>query len=701
MDGDKDGASERAVLLSGAAASSSNFQDVPLGDSPRLVSWTAISRNSAQSIPVPQAAPAVAPSPSRAPLRPLAPPAPLARAPAAPVEPDINMFQVGGRPQLAAPPPALLSQHHLRSLSGGEGGASPPAAPSASAKADGKAEAPGLHSQGSVGPGMHPPRGTEAGRLPSDAAGGVGAKSGSEARPAAERGAAGCCGRDPLLAATLIGVVAGLAGGGVLRAAAGEPWGTDAADLLGFPGELMLRLLKMLVLPLVAGAMVSGVCALRGATGPGVGRVARVTLAYYAATTGAAVALGVALVVLVRPGAGQPLAGEAADGWVAGVGVFNAVIARMVAAVLWVSPLGVASLIAAALVRTCTFASVATALGLWAATVLVGLVLFAIGVLPAVLWAVARRPPLATARAFSRALAIAFGTSSTAAALPAGGCRFGMGWTLAGWLGHAPSDADAQPLLADMPGEEAVSTGAAEPVNGQGGLPGGALMVAGPRAAAPGPQIWMAVGHDLRPLPLLHAPPADAGGQAGAAQHPRAAEAARAWRGERKWVALWAAVAALTLAHTATLVFALGASALSLACAALFAWVAILGAVGAARGLADAASTDAHAGQFAANLRATELAAFLAASLAGLAAGVYMLVLYLFLGKAPLPACAPDQRICAETYNLLLVLMVATVALYGGHAVIAGLVCCKARHARQLLGGCWPGAPEAAACSFF
>ena len=38
--------------------------------------------------------------------------------------------------------------------------------------------------------------------------------------------------------------------------------------------------------------------------------------------------------------------------------------------------------------------------------------------LPAVLWAVARRPPLATARAFSRALAVAFGTSSTAAALP-------------------------------------------------------------------------------------------------------------------------------------------------------------------------------------------------------------------------------------------------------------------------------------------
>ena len=63
--------------------------------------------------------------------------------------------------------------------------------------------------------------------------------------------------------------------------------------------------------------------------------------------------------------------GAAADGWVAGVGVFNAVIAKMVAAVLWLSPLGVASLIAAAVVRSCTLASVAAALGLWAGTVLV------------------------------------------------------------------------------------------------------------------------------------------------------------------------------------------------------------------------------------------------------------------------------------------------------------------------------------------
>ena len=42
--------------------------------------------------------------------------------------------------------------------------------------------------------------------------------------------------------------------------------------------------------------------------------------------------------------------------------------------------------------------------------------------------------------------------------------------------------------------------------------------------------------------------------------------------------------------------------------------------------------------------------------------------------------------------------MVATVALYGCHAVVASLVCAKARHARQLLGGCCPDAPQVQAC---
>ena len=49
----------------------------------------------------------------------------------------------------------------------------------------------------------------------------------------------------------VLGIVAGMC----LRPAELSP---DAIDVLGFPGEVMLRLLKMLVLPLVAGSMVAG-----------------------------------------------------------------------------------------------------------------------------------------------------------------------------------------------------------------------------------------------------------------------------------------------------------------------------------------------------------------------------------------------------------------------------------------------------------
>lgn len=51
------------------------------------------------------------------------------------------------------------------------------------------------------------------------------------------------------------GVVAGIVGGVLLRRA---ELSAEQIELLGFAGEVMLRLLKMLVLPLVAGSMVAG-----------------------------------------------------------------------------------------------------------------------------------------------------------------------------------------------------------------------------------------------------------------------------------------------------------------------------------------------------------------------------------------------------------------------------------------------------------
>ena len=98
--------------------------------------------------------------------------------------------------------------------------------------------------------------------------------------------------------------------------------------------------------------------------------------------------------------------------------VFNVVISKMVTAVLWTSPLGIASLIAASICRACNLATTLAALGLWVVTVLLGLLLQGGLVLPAALWACTRQSPWATIKGFSQAIVLGFGTSSSSAALP-------------------------------------------------------------------------------------------------------------------------------------------------------------------------------------------------------------------------------------------------------------------------------------------
>ena len=98
--------------------------------------------------------------------------------------------------------------------------------------------------------------------------------------------------------------------------------------------------------------------------------------------------------------------------------VFNAAISRMVVGVLWTSPVGIASLIAASMLRACDLGSTLAALGLWLATIFAGLLIQAGALMPAMLWAVTKQGPLPVLRGFSQALVMGFGTSSSTAALP-------------------------------------------------------------------------------------------------------------------------------------------------------------------------------------------------------------------------------------------------------------------------------------------
>ena len=94
--------------------------------------------------------------------------------------------------------------------------------------------------------------------------------------------------------AMVLGTLAGLAGG--------EPLAAE----LGWIGQLFIKLLKMVIVPLVFASIISGVASVGGV---GLGRLFGKTLGYYLVTSFLAVLTGLVLVNLVRPGAGADLGG--------------------------------------------------------------------------------------------------------------------------------------------------------------------------------------------------------------------------------------------------------------------------------------------------------------------------------------------------------------------------------------------------------
>ncbi|NXM35469.1 SATT protein, partial [Oxyruncus cristatus] len=112
------------------------------------------------------------------------------------------------------------------------------------------------------------------------------------------RGCRGFLRRNALVLLTVSGVVAGVALGAAVRGAALSP---AQVAYLAFPGELLLRMLRMVILPLVVCSLVSGAASLDTRS---LGRLGGIALAYFLGTTLLASGLAVALGFIVRPGAG-------------------------------------------------------------------------------------------------------------------------------------------------------------------------------------------------------------------------------------------------------------------------------------------------------------------------------------------------------------------------------------------------------------
>ncbi|TKC52833.1 hypothetical protein EI555_019325, partial [Monodon monoceros] len=104
-------------------------------------------------------------------------------------------------------------------------------------------------------------------------------------------------GKNLLLTLTVFGVILGAICGGLLRLA--SPIHPDVVMLIAFPGDILMRMLKMLILPLIISSLITG---LSGLDAKASGRLGTRAMVYYMSTTIIAAVLGVILVLAIHPG---------------------------------------------------------------------------------------------------------------------------------------------------------------------------------------------------------------------------------------------------------------------------------------------------------------------------------------------------------------------------------------------------------------
>uniref|UniRef100_A0A665V864 Amino acid transporter n=1 Tax=Echeneis naucrates TaxID=173247 RepID=A0A665V864_ECHNA len=107
------------------------------------------------------------------------------------------------------------------------------------------------------------------------------------------------CKRNGLLTLSVFAVVTGCVLGFLLRS---FNLSTQAKIYFSFPGELLMRMLKMLILPLITSSLMSGLSAMDTKAS---GRLGVLTITYYLWTTFIAVIVGIVLVLIIHPGTGS------------------------------------------------------------------------------------------------------------------------------------------------------------------------------------------------------------------------------------------------------------------------------------------------------------------------------------------------------------------------------------------------------------
>ncbi|KAL2779794.1 excitatory amino acid transporter 1 isoform 5 [Daubentonia madagascariensis] len=176
-----------------------------------------------------------------------------------------------------------------------------------------------------------------------------------------------------------------------------------------FPGELLMRMLQMLVLPLIISSLVTGMAALDSKAS---GKLGMRAVVYYMTTTIIAVVIGIIIVIIIHPGKGTK-ENMHREGKIVQVTAADAFLD-----LIRYAPLGILFLIAGKIVEMEDMGVIGGQLAMYTVTVIVGLLIHAVMVLPLLYFLVTRKNPWVFIGGLLQALVTALGTSSSSATLP-------------------------------------------------------------------------------------------------------------------------------------------------------------------------------------------------------------------------------------------------------------------------------------------
>lgn len=320
----------------------------------------------------------------------------------------------------------------------------------------------------------------------------------------------GCFIKNAFVIFTVAAVIIGIILGFTLR-----PYKMSYREVkfFSFPGELLMRMLQMLVLPLLVSSLITGMAALDGRAS---GKMGMRAVIYYTTTTIIAVFIGIVMVLIIHPGKGSkdeftkqqqieqvspadafldlirnmfppnlveactkqfktqyakrvvhvkmtvndtiftvngsqeitheemiPVPGAVNGINALGLVVFsvcfgliiggmreqgqplrdffdclNEAIMRLVSIIMWYAPIGILFLIAGKILEMDDITAMGGQLGMYTVTVISGLLIHAIVVLPTLYFVITRKNPFVFIAGLLQALITALGTSSSSATLP-------------------------------------------------------------------------------------------------------------------------------------------------------------------------------------------------------------------------------------------------------------------------------------------